>query len=120
VNLKSHFPHASPDFIQLNSPANSQLSPTKPQQDAADALGGSSQGKVKSMGRATICYRCRFVRPRDTDNLFGSLKQLTDGLRACRLLQNDDPSTLWLVVEQERVKHFSDEHIEIEITYHDL
>lgn len=117
MNLQSLFPHGSNAFFQANTKTNSEVPPAKSQRPVRKTLVSNAQGKNESMGRVTLRYTCRFVRPRDTDNLVGSTKALTDGLRRCGLLQNDDPASLRLIVEQEKVEHYDQEHIEIELIY---
>jgi hypothetical protein len=112
MNLKQKFPHASQQFINLNSPIPAAV----PQRDAPTTLVKKGQGKGTIRGRTRVCYRGFFVRPLDTDNLAAGTKQITDTLTRCGLLPADDPYNLSIQWEQEKVVHFADERLEITIT----
>ena len=116
------FPNASRSFIQANATkTNSQLQNPVVKQDHAPALGSPIQGKEHSLGRATGRIEVRFtlfrVRCLDPDNAAASTKNLLDGLRHAGLLPEDNPWTIKLQVEQEKVKGFDNEKTEIEINY---
>lgn len=112
--IRSLFPRASRSFIILNG---KELPEPEPQRNKKKSLERSVQGKEASLGRVTVRY-CGFaVRPQDPDNFSGSTKDLTDGLRRCGLIDGDEHWRLRLICEQEQVKTFDEERIEIEITY---
>jgi hypothetical protein len=116
------FPNASRSFIQANATkTNSPIQNTIVKQNHAPALGSPIQGKEHSLGRATGRIEVRFtlfrVRCLDPDNAAASTKNLLDGLRHAGLLPEDNPWTIKLQVEQEKVKGFDNEKTEIEINY---
>jgi len=116
------FPNASRSFIQANATkAHYPIQNTIAKQDYAPALGSSIQRKEVSLGRATGRIEVRFtlfrVRCLDPDNAAASTKNLLDGLRHAKLLTEDNPWTIKLQVEQEKVKGFDNEKTEIEINY---
>ena len=116
------FPNASRSFIQANATkTNSPIQNTITKQNHAPALGSPIQGKKVSLGRATGRIEVRFtlfrVRCLDPDNAAASTKNLLDGLRHAGLLPEDNPWTIKLQVEQEKIKGFDNEKTEIEINY---
>ncbi len=112
LNLKTHFPHASQDFLKSNGEIPSGIT----QPTVSDALVEKKKRGRTIRGRTRVCYRGFFVRPLDADNLAAGTKQITDTLTRCGLLPADDPYNLSIKWEQEKVVHFADERIEIEIT----
>ena len=116
------FPNASQSFLQANATkTNSPIQNAIVKQDHAPTLGSPIQGKEHSLGRATGRIEVRFtlfrVRCLDPDNAAASTKNLLDGLRHSGLLSEDNPWTIRLQVEQEKVKSFDQEKTEIEINY---
>lgn len=116
------FPNASRSFIQANATKiNSPIQNTVTKQDHAPTLGIPIQGEKTSLGRAIGRIEVRFtlfrVRCLDPDNAAASTKNLLDGLRHAKLLPEDNPWTIKLQVEQEKVKGFDNEKTEIEINY---
>lgn len=116
------FPNASKSFIQANAiKTNSTIQDSITKQNNAPTLGSSIQGKKAGLGRATGRIEVRFtlfrVRCLDPDNAAASTKNLLDGLRHSGLLPEDNPWTIKLQVEQEKVKGFDNEKTEIEINY---
>ena len=116
------FPNASKSFIQANATkTNSPIQNTITKQNNAPTLGCSIQGKKAGLGLATGRIEVRFtlfrVRCLDPDNAAASTKNLLDGLRHSGLLPEDNPWTIKLQVEQEKVKGFDNEKTEIEINY---
>lgn len=116
------FPNASKSFIQANATkTNSPIQNTIVKQDNAPALGSPIQGKKVGLGLAIGRVEVRFtlfrVRCLDPDNAAASTKNLLDGLRHAGLLSEDNPWTIRLQVEQEKVKSFDQEKTEIEINY---
>ena len=107
------FPNASRSLLE----ANGCLPYTEPQQDPAPALERPAAREETSVGRVTVrvvSYRCR---PTDADNLAGGCKGLIDGLRAAHLVRNDDPASIRLIVEQEKVSSRAEQRTEIELIY---
>jgi hypothetical protein len=118
--LKSLFPRGSRSFFEANeTKTHSKLPHSHPKHYEATALGRVAKGKEKIVGRITVRYRLCRVRPLDPDGVAGSTKDCTDGLCRCGLLPGDDPTQITLIVEQERVAHYSRERTEIEIEYPD-
>jgi hypothetical protein len=119
-NLRSIFPRGSKSFFEANE---TKTIPKLPHPDSkhyeATPLDRVAKRKEESLGRITLCYRLRRVRPLDPDNAQGSTKDLTDGLCRCGLLPGDNPTQITLIVEQERVARYSEEGTEIELTYPD-
>jgi hypothetical protein len=112
------FPKGSAAFFKANeTETRPQLQYADPKQNKKAALDRAIPGKEKSQGRVTVRYRLCRVRPLDPDNAQGSTKDCTDELCRCGLLPGDDPTKIILIVEQEKVKHYSDERTEIEIEY---
>jgi hypothetical protein len=116
--LKSLFPRGSKSFFEANETKTiTKLSYADVKSNKTATLDPAIQRKKESSGRATVRYRLCRVRPLDPDNATGSTKDLTDALCLCGLLQGDDPTKITLIVEQERVKSYSDERTEIEIEW---
>ena len=116
------FPNASQSFLQANATkTNSPIQNTVSKQNYAPALGSPVQRKKAGLGLAIGRIEVRFtlfrVRCLDPDNAAASTKNLLDGLRHSGLLSEDNPWTIRLQVEQEKVKSFDQEKTEIEINY---
>ena len=116
------FPNASQSFLQANATkTNSPVQNPVPKQDHAPTLGSPVQRKKAGLGLAIGRIEVRFtlfrVRCLDPDNAAASTKNLLDGLRHARILPEDNPWTIRLQVEQEKVKSFDQEKTEIEINY---
>ena len=116
------FPNASKSFIQANATkTNSPIQNPLSKQNYAPALGSPVQRKKAGLGLAIGRIEVRFtlfrVRCLDPDNAAASTKNLLDGLRHSGLLSEDNPWTIRLQVEQEKVKSFDQEKTEIEINY---
>lgn len=110
--LKLRFPRASQDFIKAN-----RVRPAEPEQAPRQTLVDPLPGETQNRGRIDVRYRIFRVRFLDEENLNGSTKPVTDCLVQAGLLPNDDPKTVKITVEQERVCHYFEERTEIEITY---
>lgn len=116
--LRALFPRGSDSFFKANeTKTDSQLPHSNPKPDKASALDAAIPRKEKSMGRVTVRYRLCRVQPLDPDNATGSVKDCTDGLCRCGLLQGDDPTQITLVVEQCKVDRYSEERTEIELIW---
>ena len=116
------FPNASQSFLQANATkTNSPVQNPVPKQDHAPTLGSPVQRKKAGLGLAIGRIEVRFtlfrVRCLDPDNAAASTKNLLDGLRHSGILPEDNPWTIRLQVEQEKVKSFDQEKTEIEINY---
>lgn len=107
------FPNASRSAIA----ANAQVSDPEPERDEARPLERSDAGEKESLGRVRVRFTGYRVRPLDPDNFAGSCKDLLDGLRHAHLIRGDEPWRIIFETEQFKVKHFSKERTEIEITY---
>jgi len=114
LNLRYTFPRASKDFLALNDPG---IPTPKLEQNQKEALGRTEGRKASCVGRTRVSFKGFFVRPLDPDNHAGSCKDLLDGLWRCGLIDGDAPWQIELITSQERVNHFSEERIEIEIAW---
>jgi hypothetical protein len=118
--LKLMFPRGSADFFKANETHTiAQLPHTNTQHHKATTLDRVAKGEKTGLGRITVRYRLRRVRPIDPDGVAGSTKDCTDGLCRCGLLPGDNPFQITLIVEQEKVEHYSDERTIVELTYPD-
>jgi hypothetical protein len=118
VNLRSLFPRGSKAFFQANeTKTDHPLPDAHPKCHKKAALERPVSREKESMGRTTLSYRIFRVRVLDPDTVAGSTKDLTDGLQRCGLIPGDDPTQIRLEVEQERVKSFADERVELTITW---
>lgn len=106
------FPHASASFIQ----ANAQLFAAKPSEQARP-LDGAATRKEKSVERVVVRFTCFRVRLLDTDNAYGSVKDVVDGLRNAHLVRDDSPTEIKLEVEQVKVGSFAQQKTVIELIY---
>lgn len=120
-NLREKFPNASASFLAVNS---NGLQSAKPQSDAQHALDKVAKRKEKSsqssLGRdrrIAISYTIKRVRLQDEDNAMGGTKAITDSLKLAGLIPDDNPEAVSITVQQEKVKSFADEKLEIEISY---
>ena len=119
-NLRRIFPRASESFFKANeTKTDTKLPHSNSKHYEATPLDRVAKRKEESLGRITVRYRLCRVRPIDPDGVAGSTKDCTDGLRRCGLIPGDDPTQITLIVEQERVAHYSEERTEIELTYPD-
>ena len=99
---------APEQYLNENN-TGSTVSDTELKRDKTAALGGATQGKEKSLGRATVRFVGYRVKPLDPDNFAGSVKDLLDGLRHAQIISGDEPWKIILETEQERVKHYNQE-----------
>lgn len=90
---------------------------TKPERHQKKPLDPAVSGETESVPRVIVSFIGRRVRPLDPDNFAASVKDLLDGLRAFRLIQEDGFKDIRLVTEQERVRSFAEEETLIEITF---
>src|SRR4030095_9108734 len=112
ARLRYLFPRASRDFFDAN-----RLRPADPQRAARPPLVNPLPGKTPGDDRIIVRYRTFRVRLLDQDNAFGATKTITDVLVQIGLLPSDDPQTIQVTVEQEKVRHYCEERTEITITY---
>lgn len=119
--LKLMFPWGSSDFFKANLEhaikTRGKIQDPNPKHYEAIPLDETVFGKEEGMGRVTVRYRLCRVRPLDADNATGSTKDLTDGLCRCGLIPGDDPTQITLIVEQEKVDHYSEERTVVEIEW---
>lgn len=80
------------------------------------ALEGDSKREAQFTGRAHVCFTLRRVNLLDVDAKYCSVKDLLDGCRYAGLIRGDTENDITLEVKQERVKHYKDEEVQIEIT----
>jgi hypothetical protein len=118
VNLRYFFPRGSKSFFDANeTKTDHSLQDPNPKRHKKAALERPVSREKESMGRTTLSYRIFRVRVLDPDTVAGSTKDLTDGLCRCGLIPGDDPTQIRLEVEQERVRTFADERVELTITW---
>lgn len=94
-----------------------KLPASQPKHYATAALVKAKVREVKSVvriGLRIIVYRCVLL---DTDNSYGSTKQLTDCLCIIGLLPGDSPSQINLQVEQVKVATRKEQRTVVEIIY---
>jgi len=99
------------------NPPHRRIQSSKPKRDKAQALDKTIPGETAGVQRVKvrfIGYRCR---PLDPDNFAGGTKDLLDGIRHAGLIHDDSPEAITLETEQIKVRHYSEERTEIEITY---
>jgi len=108
----------------FNLPTNAPANPTRPKlpnpfikRDDEKSLGKTVEGKKAGMERIVVCFKLMRSRLLDPDNAAASTKNLIDGLRHAKLLFDDTIHDIILQVEQEKVKHISQERTVITITY---
>jgi len=111
--IRSIFPNASRSLLE----ANGEVSHAQPEHNKAPTLGRAGPREKESVARITVRFIGYRVRPLDPDNFAGSVKDLLDGLRHCKLLPGDEPWRIKLETEQEKVARYSEERTEIVITY---
>src|SRR5215469_16172004 len=113
TRLRQIFPRGSESFIK----ANASVSHPLPQRNAPPALELVPQGKTKGRQRIGVRVCSYRVRPVDPDNLAGGCKPLLDALRNGGITPDDNPETITLTVEQQKVPSYARERTEIEIVY---
>lgn len=111
--FKELFPRASRATID----ANCAIPDAKPQPDQAPALGSAAQGKAQSVERVIVRFTGYRCKPLDPDNFAGGVKDLLDGIRRAKLVQDDSYWQIRLQTEQERVARKSEERTTVEIIY---
>ena len=118
MNLRYFFPRGSKAFFEANETRTDHpLQTVDAKRHKKTALVKAIPRAKESLGRITLSYRIRRVRPLDPDGLGSCTKNCTDGLRRCGLIPGDDPFQIRLEVEQERVSHFADECIKLTIIW---
>ena len=94
-----------------------ELQDAEPEHYAPPALGGVAEREGKSAARIKVGFIGFRVKLLDPDNFAGSCKDLLDGLRHAGLIPDDTASAITFETTQERVRHYTQEKTEIEITY---
>lgn len=81
---------------------------------------GTAKGEKGNSSSSSTCFRVRItshrVRQLDLDNLYGGVKYFLDSLRYAEIIPDDDPKSIELQVSQKKVKKYSDEETEVEVT----
>ena len=75
-----------------------------PQPDAGEDPLGENEDEAGSSPRITVRIERRGAKLLDKDNLYGSVKYLCDALRYAKIIPDDDPEAIDLIVTQKRVK----------------
>lgn len=133
-DLKGIFKNASPSFIRANTPTRLPAEPVQPkaavpaevfpevkiqdpqpEQNKADTLGGTTQGKEEGVPRTLVCFTLYRCRPLDPDNAAGSVKNVLDGLRHAKIILDDGPTNIILQVDQKKVPRYENEATEISV-----
>lgn len=118
TDLEKLFPNASRDFLNQNDDSSDGKVPNpQPERNKKATLVAAVPGKDKSMARIAISYqgyRCKLLDP---ENFAGSTKDLTDGLRAAGLIDDDSYWHVTITHEQTQVPHKAEQKTEIKITY---
>lgn len=105
VGYASFDPHPSP----------SGLPHPLPKQDAVLPSLGENEDEKGSAGRIIVRIERRGTKLLDVDNLYGSAKWVCDALRYAKLIPEDDPEAIELIVTQKKVKRGETETV-IQIT----
>jgi hypothetical protein len=86
-----------------------------PQRDQAPALDRPVSGAGPGIQRIVVRFTGYRVHPLDPDNFAGGVKDLLDGLRHAAIIPGDEPWRIELQTFQEKVGHYCEERIVIEI-----
>ena len=113
--LEQLFPFGSRTFFEINDPADCQISNSESECHKKAALDQAVPRKTESLQRATVRFTGYRVRPIDSDNFAGSVKDLLDGLRHAQLIPGDEPWRIKLETEQVKVSNYNQEKTVIEI-----
>lgn len=102
------FAKASDSFKRINpqlfnAPLPQGLRHTVAQSNAQLEILETNPEKAGGKKRYRVCIERRGLRLLDVDNLYGSVKWVCDGLRHEKLIPDDDPETIELVVTQRKV-----------------
>ncbi len=132
IDLKTVFPRASQSFLGANqqnvvqpiverkkgkheSNHHRKIQDSEPQHHQTTALDSANAGKTKSFRRTRVRFTGYRVRPLDPDNFSGSCKDLLDGLRHAKIIENDEWWRIDFQTRQEKVKSYEEEKTVIEI-----
>ena len=80
------------------------VSHPKPQHDAGKEPLASDQDEAAGGPRIAVCITRLGTRLLDKDNLYGGAKPICDALRYEKLIPEDDPESIHLIVQQRKVK----------------
>lgn len=101
AEFKSRFPNASQSTIAKNCPSHRLQNP-EPKQDSFGANNPKqSSGEKESQHRFTVSIKSLRSRLCDADNLY--VKALVDAVRYAKLIPDDSPAHIDLVVSQQKV-----------------
>ncbi len=105
-----------PAGSQNGNQASPSLRPAQHAQQAP-ALERRDAGKAQGTGCPLVRFTLCRVNLLDVDAKYGCVKDLLDGLQYAGLIRGDREGEVRLEVEQVRVRHYSEQRTEIEITY---
>ncbi len=109
---------ALPNAKKRHHEANHQrkIQDSKLEHHQTPALDSADAGKAKGFQRTVVRFTGYRVRPLDPDNFAGSCKDLLDGLRHAKIIENDEWWRIDFQTRQEKVKSYAEEKTVIEIT----
>lgn len=81
-----------------------RVSHPKPQHDAGEESLAPDQDEATGGPRIAVCITRLGTRLLDKDNLYGGAKPICDALRYEKLIPEDDPESIHLIVQQRKVK----------------
>ena len=96
---------------------SAELPDAEPEQPAGAEHVDSDQGKGPGKARIIIRYLSLRTSLLDEDNLAGGTKYLTDALRAGGIIPGDDPRSVKIEWDQQKVPHKDQEETVVTIIY---
>lgn len=86
------------------APVASGVSHAQPQHDAREEPLAPDQDEASGGPRIAVCITRLGTKLLDKDNLYGGAKPICDALRYQKLIPEDDPESIHLIVQQRKVK----------------
>ncbi len=111
--IRQLFPNASQSTVD----ANTELQDTELERPVRDGALAKGKGKDKGAERIILSYTSYRQRLLDPDNLAGGTKFLTDALRYCGAIPDDQEHQIDLRFAQKKVETKAQEKTLIEITF---
>ena len=96
---------------------SAQLPDAEPEQSPRAEPLDTDQGEGPRKARIVVRYLSLRTSLLDEDNLAGGTKYITDALRAGKLIPGDDPRSVKIEWEQQKVPHKDQEETVVTITY---